>query len=115
MTGCCSLCKRIIKAIGIFNQMMAHVFQVVDKTARKIHLSKERWRHIAKEHPQIRDVHEIKLTLLNPLKTTPSKHDLFVRYYYRYNKETARYLMVAVKYINGEGFVITAYYMRHIK
>jgi hypothetical protein len=40
--------------------------------------------------------------------------DTNVRYYYKYyknRKSKAKYLRVIVKYLNGEGFIITAYFV----
>ena len=89
------------------------VFEVVDKSGRKIRLTREQWKHILGEHPGVTDLEEIKNTLVNPLKITLSKYDPEqVRYYYRYNTEKRQYLFVAVKYLNGDGFVITSYYLR---
>lgn len=93
-----------------------NLFEVVDKTKRKIRLTKEQWTHIVQEHPTINNVEEIKLTLTEPIKIKPSKYDPEkVRWYYRFNKEKKRYMLVAVRYLNGEGFVITTYYLRNIK
>ncbi len=92
------------------------VFEVTDKTGRTVHLSKERWTHITQEHPLVSDQEEIRETLIHPLKITPSRYDPEkVRYFYRYKKEVREYLFVAVKYLNGNGFVITAYYVRNIR
>ncbi len=95
---------------------MVHTFEVEDKTGRRIRLTKERWKHITQEHPNIQNFEELKETLINPLKIMPSTYDPEnVQYYYKFNKKKKRYLMVAVKYLNGEGFIITTYYMRNIK
>ena len=95
---------------------MTKIFEVRDKSGREIKLSKERWKHIQKEHSRIKNSEEIRQTLVSPLKITPSKYDPDkVRYYYRYNKDLKRYLFVAVKYLNGEGFVITSFYRRNIE
>ena len=92
------------------------VFKIRDKSGRDIYLSKERWKHIQQEHPRINNLEEIKETITTPLKITPSKYDLEnVRYYYSYNKNIKRYLFVAVKYLNGDGFIITSYYMGKIQ
>ena len=93
-----------------------NIFEIVDKTKRKIRLTKEQWKHIVHEHPTINNVEEIKLTLIEPLKIRPSKHNPEqVSWYYRFNKEKKRYMLVAVRYLNGDGFIITTYYMRNIK
>ncbi len=93
-----------------------HIFEVIDKSGRKIRLPKERWKHIKEEHQDINDSEELKQTLIGPLKITPSKYDPEnVCYYYRYNEKFKRYLFIAVKYLNGDGFVITSYYMKKIQ
>jgi len=55
---------------------------------------------------------EIKETVKGPNKVTISEIDKDVRYYYRgYKnlKKPNRYILVIIKYLNGEGFVISAY------
>lgn len=95
---------------------MSNLFNITDKSGRKIRLTKERWQHITLEHPQINNPEELKETLVNPLKITSSKYDPDkVCYYYCYNKNIKRYLMVVVKYLNGEGFIITCYHTKKIQ
>ena len=54
-------------------------------------------------------------TLRKPIRITPSRYDPeHVVYYYSYQKDTRRYLMVAVKYLNGEGYILTAYYVHSL-
>ena len=70
---------------------MVDIFEVIDKSKRKIRLSTERWKHIQAEHSQINDIEELKQALVNPLKITLSKYDPErVCYYYRYNKTNKR-------------------------
>jgi len=47
---------------------MTFVFEVTDKTGRKIHLSKERGSHIRQRHPNVVNIEEIEETLKKPLK-----------------------------------------------
>ena len=98
---------------------MEYVFEVIDKSGRKIHLSKERWTHINTEHPELANYfEELEETLVNPSKITTYIYDENIKYYYKYLKEpnlTTKYLLVIVKYLNGKGFIITAYFMRNIK
>jgi hypothetical protein len=92
------------------------IFLVLDKTGRNIRLTKERWNHIKQEHPDIQNNTDIKDVLLTPLKITPSKYNPNkVAYYYSYKKKLRKYLFVSVKYLNGDGFVITSYYMKKIQ
>mgnify|MGYP001613027425 FL=1 len=95
---------------------MAWIFEVEDKSGRKIHLSNERWKHIAAEHPKLSDkIENIKDTLLYPLTIKNSKYDERVRFYYKFYKKLSKYLLVSVKYLNGEGFVITAFYTNKLE
>ncbi len=95
---------------------MAFIFEVTLKSGRVILLPQERWEHIMYEHPAIGSPEMIKDALLFPTKIKKSLYDPeTVEWYFRYLKDKRRYLLVAVKYLNGEGFVITAYYVNTIK
>ncbi len=98
---------------------MDRIFEIRDKSERKIHLSKERWMHINQQHSEIVGYfEEIKETLKKPFKITTYSYDEKIKYYYKYfkdRKSPAKYLLVIVRYLNGEGFVITAYFTKGIK
>ena len=93
------------------------VFEVKDKSGRKIYLTDERWKHILK-HPEMQDklaIERIKESLLNPVKIIDVDED--VRYYYKHYKDIrskARYLRTIVKYLNEEGFIISSYFIEKI-
>jgi hypothetical protein len=87
------------------------IFDIRDKSGRDIRLTEERWQHIAQEHPGIR-IDWIQEALIVPLIIKMSVYDQSTRWYYRFFKERKRYLFVAVKYLNGHGFVITSYFTR---
>ncbi len=95
-----------------------YVFEVIDKTGRKIHLSKERWKHIT--HPSsphaymANHLEEIKSVLINPDSIIESYGDANKVNYYKYAKGDKSYFRVIVRYLNGSGFVITAYIVRNI-
>jgi len=95
------------------------LFEIKDKTGKIIYLTGERWKHISSEHPiVVNDIENIKEVLINPLVVKESIYDVNVNFYYRYYKEKklrSKYLMVVVKYLNGEGFVITSYYVDKLK
>ena len=96
--------------------IMNFIFEVIDKTGRKIHLTYERWfKHIKPEHPEIQEPEELINVLQNADKITESDRDLNVNYYYKYNKLRRKYLKVAVKYLNGIGYVITTHYITKIE
>lgn len=86
------------------------IFEVKDKTGRKIKLTQKRWTHIRLEHPEITDFREIEKVLEIPNKILPSDRDNSVAWYFLYKKERKEYLKVSVKYLNGTGFVITAHH-----
>ena len=94
---------------------MVKVFEIKDKSGRIIYLSHEQWLHIHK-HPEMpSQLEKIKDTLEKPLKIIDV--DNLVKYYYRYYKEVkskAKYLRVIVKYLNGEGYIISAYFVEMI-
>lgn len=97
---------------------MSRLFEIVDKTGRKIRLTKERWTHITSpqsQHPYMIDyLEEIKNTIIKPTLIIPHKFDETKRNYYRYLKNKKLYLLVSVKYLNGEGYIITAFITRKI-
>ena len=53
---------------------------------------------------------------MNPLKIGPHEAGKLYDYYryYKDRKKKAKFLQVVVKYLNGDGFVITAYFVRQI-
>ena len=93
---------------------MNHIFEIVDKTGRRVHLSNERWRHIRIDHPDIRET-EIILSLQKPIKIIDKgKNKYFCYQNFKYKKSPATFLRVIVKYLNGLGYVITAYFVKDI-
>ena len=94
---------------------MAVMLVVIDKTKRSIILSKERWQHILERHPDVSSLDLIRDTLENPSLIKQDKFDEILNYYYKYIKEKHRYLLVAVKYLNGKGFILTSFFTRSIR
>jgi|SRR3989344_2738640 len=96
---------------------MEIIFEIVDKNGRKIHLSKERYRHLQK-HPHMHDsIENIKMTLQNSTAIRHDKEDETVAFFYKdfkNNDPSERYLLVSVNYLNGEGFVITSFFTNKI-
>ncbi len=97
---------------------MTFVFEITDRTGRKIYLTKERWTHItnpASLHPYMANyLEEVKQTLIKPDLIVQQKFDDSKANYYKHIKEEKVYLLVGVKYLNGKGFVITAFLTRKI-
>ena len=98
--------------------MKDYILEMTDKTGKKIHLSKERWSHIRKKHPEIENIELIEQTINNPNKTVQYIFDENIHYFCRYFKNLKppkQYLIVIVKYLNGGGFIVTAYLEKDIK
>lgn len=95
---------------------MTNVFEILDKKWRKVRLTKERWAHILKYPPYLSDsLDEIKLAITNPFTVVPSKDDENKEHHYRRLKNISGYLLVSVKYLNGDGFIPTAFWTSKIK
>src|SRR3989344_7218169 len=93
---------------------MDNIFEVIDKTGRKIRLTKEQWKHIQQDHPNTVLLENIEESLKNPIKIVQKKIDLAFYYlYFKHRKESAKYLRTIVKYLNGNGFVITSYFVKN--
>ncbi len=94
------------------------IFEIIDKNGRKIHLSRERWKHI-QAHPYMHEhLESIESTLKNSLtiRLFPFQKNVF--HYYKEFKQYGlerRYLLVAVKYLNGDGFVVTSFFTNKIE
>ena len=94
---------------------MNYVFEIVDKSGRKVHLSRERWKHITFKHKNMSDkLENVKRALTNPTLVVPHKYDDKMRNYYLFLKLEKDYLLVSVKYLNGEGYVATAFITKKI-
>ncbi|MBI5803064.1 hypothetical protein HY448_00030 [Candidatus Pacearchaeota archaeon] len=99
---------------------MDFIFEIKDKTGRKIRLTKRQWEHIIARHPQISSEKEkIIETLENPDKMVdPAQPDSNKRFYYKHYKNRPspnKFVRVIVKYLNGDGFVLTAQFMHQTK
>ena len=95
---------------------MTYIFEITDKNKKKIHLTTERLKHIQR-HPRMHDpIENIKDALKNPL-TIRIEDDESVLYFYKEFKQmpqSERYLLVSVKYLKEEGFVITSFFTNKI-
>ena len=90
-----------------------------DKFGRKIRLTDERLQHITGDHPELlKPVGKIEETLIFPSAVLKSEDDPYVWLYYRpyriFPKQRS-FLLVVVKISDGEGFVITAFYVKNVQ
>jgi len=93
------------------------IFIVKDKTGREIRFSHERLKHVLRHSHMHEYREEIRHTLKEPLTIRVEEEKENVIYFYREYKErdpAERYLLVAVKYLNGNGFIITSFFTNRI-
>ena len=92
------------------------VFSILDKNGKMVYLTSERLKHIQK-HPHMHDpIENIKEVLKNP-QTIRYENQKGIVYFYKEFKQMdplEKYLMVSVKYLNGQGFVITSFFTNRI-
>ena len=98
---------------------METLFEVNDKTGRAIRLTEKQWTHITTIHAEMTNyLEEIKQTVINPQKMILHSRKDDLNFYYTYQKHRRhpeKFLSVIVKYLNNNGFVITAQFVRNIK
>ena len=94
-----------------------HFFK--DKFGRNIRLTDERLQHIITDHPEIlKPTDKIGETLMFSSTVIKSEDDPYVWLYYRpYRAFVGQksFLLVIVKISDGEGFVITAFYVANLQ
>ena len=95
---------------------MDNLFEIRDKTGRKIRLTKRQWSHLSKKHPYMKNyLEEIKETLIHPDKAIKYPDKGYYYKNYKYLKKPNCFVLVIVKYLNGEGFIITSYLEEKLK
>src|SRR3989344_6197491 len=95
---------------------MSSVLEVIDKQGKRVYLSKERWKHISKHHPNVNSLHDIEETIKTPISTINNEEENIVAYFshFKLREGPAKYLKVVVKYLNGEGHIVTSYYVKSL-
>ena len=92
---------------------MVNVFEVKTKDGKLIRLNEKQWSHIKQRHPEmVNRIGDIEDAIVNP--TARIQHSDETTKFYKFIKDGKKYIMVAVKILNGEGFVITAYKTKRI-
>lgn len=90
--------------------MKNYVFEIIDKTGRRIRLTKKQWTHIMESHAYM---HKYLEEVIETLRSPDKIIKLFKKGYYyknyKYLNSPNRFVMVTVKYLNNHGFVITTY------
>lgn len=91
---------------------------LIDHTGREIRLTVERQKHIL-EHPEMaQQLERIKETIKTPESIIATTADDKVHVYHRYYETTpvtSKFLLVAVKLLEDDAFVLTAFFSRREK
>lgn len=90
-------------------------FEVVSKLDRRIRVSQSYWDYVVNvKHPSMRGLQEfVKSSLTEPIEVRRSKRDPSVHLHYGRFEEKLLCCAV-VKFLNGDGFMITAYLTRRM-
>lgn len=96
---------------------MSHILEIVDKTGKKVILTQENWAHIRKKHGLVEDPEEIQQTILTPDRTIviEERNKTFFYKYFKHKKHVSKFLKVIVKYLNDEGYILSAHFVRNIR
>lgn len=90
---------------------MEYIFELVDKADKRIYLTKERWTHIRRDHPEV-ELEENEQTILKPIKILKIDEDKYYYFHYFKHKELPKkFLRVTVKYKNNTWLIMTAHFV----
>ena len=93
---------------------MSDIFEVKDKTGKKIILTRERWSHIRRDHPEV-ELEEIEHTILRPIKILKIHEEKYYYFhYFKHKKLPKKFLRVIVKYKNNTWPIMTAHFVQNI-
>jgi len=94
-------------------------FEVISKFDKKISFTEGKYEHVCKRHPEVvGEIKKMKETLVSPQIVRRSLYDEKVWLFYCFFENTSvtkKYLMVAARILNDEGFVVTSYFTDKVK
>ena len=94
------------------------VFELRSKLGKRVRLTQVQWKHITTRHRELRRQRaRIRRTLQDPDFVLYSHSDDNYQYYKFFPKTpvTEKHLLVVVRHLNDEGFVLTAFFLRKIR
>jgi len=94
------------------------VLEVRSKLGKVVRLDEERWKHVL-EHPEMENQRvKIEETLVDPDEVRESVYTSSIRLFYKLytnSPVSEKYLLVAVEVLDGEGFIVTAFFTDKMK
>ena len=98
---------------------MSIIFKTIAYDDRRLRLTEVRWRHIVFFHPEVTEVKErIEETIKNPdivIEGATRDTKLCYKLYHSTPVASSKYLAVAIRILNEEGFIITSYFTERVK
>ncbi len=94
------------------------VMSAVSILERKIRLTEQQWTHIILRHPELSgQTQKIRITLEEPDEVVYDELNDNFRYVKLFEKTpfSKKHLLVVVRHLDKEGFVITAFFMSRIR
>jgi CHASE2 domain-containing sensor protein len=94
------------------------VFEVVSKLGKRIRLTEIQWAHMRSRHPELLDqLENMKATLVDPDFVFHSPKEENHQYHKNFKETpvTEKFLLLIVKHLNEEGFVITGFFVSRIR
>jgi len=89
-----------------------------DYNQRPIRLTDERWEHIISHTEMVEQRQRLAQTLAEPDSVVSTQSDPDVHVYQRFYETTpvtSKYMLVAVKILEGDAFIVTAFFSRRVK
>lgn len=94
------------------------VFEVISKTGKKIRLTDVQWAHMSSKHPELENQTDKTITALQEpdyVYHSPNENNFHYLKFFKQTPITEKYLLLIIKHLNGEGFIITGFFVSKIK
>ena len=95
-----------------------NIFETISVLHRSIRLTDVQWAHIRGRHPEMESQQDkLKEALENPDFVVHSVRDDTYHYVRKYTETpvSEKHVLLVVKHLNGDGFVITAFFVSRIR
>jgi len=94
------------------------LFEVISKLGKQIRLTRPQWIHILEHHKEMENQTEkLRETLKYPDFIAYNESEDTYRYYKLFPETpvSSKHVLVITKHLNGDGFIITAFFLRKIR
>ena len=94
------------------------VFEIDSRLGNKVRLTEVQWAHIRHSHKELdNQIQKMTLTLKEPdsVYHSPVEDNYHYFKWFEQTPVTAKYLLLIVKHLNKEGFIITAFFVSRVR